>query len=347
MLRGSKEAVPSLSPPPLDRPLTRIAVGGFGDGWNAYPHSMAWFKWALYVGTTRANLCSIKAARPPGFVFWPIKCPDDVYDIDRRAEIWRFDPEVGSWERVYTSPWADDAGRVPRDIGYRGMRVFRGLSDADEALYVLTWSPSKSGKPSIMLRTTDGRQFVPTKPHESDASVTTYRALCVFNGRLFTSPAGRTAGWKGGKHQGVEDCAVGQAVVLENAEPLNRSWKLANIPSFGPYLPWDKFPPELALACRYLSLEDLAARHSGCELWRSQDGVTWQPVTQDGFGSGYNFGIRRLASTPRGLFVGTANPFGPEVAYTDERGNWNYRPNPRGGLEIWWLPRGRENTPSE
>ena len=111
------------APPSLERPLTRIAEGGFGDGWNAYPHSMAWFRGALYVGTTRANLCSIKAARPPGFVFWPIRCPDDVYDIDRRAEIWRFDPGEGSWQRIYQSPWADSAGLVPRDIGYRGMRV--------------------------------------------------------------------------------------------------------------------------------------------------------------------------------------------------------------------------------
>jgi hypothetical protein len=478
-----------------DRHLSRIAEGGFGDGWNAYPHSMAWFKGALYVGTTRANLCSIKAARPPGFVFWPIRCPDDVYDIDRRAEIWRFVPGEASWERVYQSPWADSAGRVPRDIGYRGMNVFRGASDEDEALHVLTWSPSKSAQPSIMLRSTDGREFVPVTPHEEDSSVTTYRALCSFNGRLFTSPAGRTAGWSGGKHLGVNDCAVGQAVVLENADPARTAWKLANTPSFGdrenlavfdlhafnghlyagtvsatgfqlwktdgqgeppykwtrvltrgafrgplnegvatlcahgdhlyvgsgiqsggydrslnigpaaaeilrvspddsweivvgcprktpagfktpisrfgpgfdnffagyfwtsvshdgwlymgtydwsvfvPYLPIEKWPGRMLKACRYASLEELAAGRAGCELWRTRDGVSWDPLTQNGFGNPYNYGIRRLVSSPQGLFVGTANPFGPEVASTDPAGQWNYHPNPRGGLEVWWLRR--------
>ena len=489
-------------PASIERPFVRIAEAGFGDGWNSYPHSMAWFRDALYVGTTRANLCSIKAARPPGFVFWPIRCPDDVYEIDRRAEIWRFAPSEGTWERVYKSPWyvppggnpdAPAAQRVPRDIGYRGMKVFRGVSDETEALYVLTWSPSKSGQPSIMLRSTDGREFVPTTPHEEDSTVTTYRALCAYKGRLFTAPAGRTAGWKGGKHMGVEDCAVGQAVVLENADPLRRPWRVVNVPSFGdrgnlavfdlhafndylyagtvnaqgfqlwktdaegeppykwvkvltqgahrgplnegiatlcahgehlyigtgiqsggydrplnigpaaaeilrvaaddswdvvvgsprktprgfkspisrfgpgfnnffagyfwtsgshdgwlymgtydwshfyPYMPQEKFPARMARACRYVSLEQLPASRAGCELWRTRDGERWEALTDNGFGNRYNFGIRRLVSTPHGLFVGVANPFGPEVSYKNEQGQWDYRPNPRGGLEVWWL----------
>jgi hypothetical protein len=499
------------SPPAGECHFTRIAEGGFGDGWNSYPHSMAWFRGALYVGTTRANLCSIKAARPPGLVFWPIRCPDDVYAIDRRAEIWRFDPGDSRWERVYQSPWytaperaggegSTSATGVPRDIGYRGMRVFRGLSDEQEALYVLTWSPSKTGQPSIMLRSTDGREFVPLQPHEEDSTVTTYRALCSFKGRLFTAPAGRTAGWQAGRHMGAEDCAVGQAVVLENADPLRGPWTMANVPSFGdrgnlavfdlhayndhlyagtvnaggfqlwktdgegkppyrwsrvltsgayrgplnegvatlcahggylyigtgiqrggydrplnigpaaaeilrvgpddswdvivgsprktpmglksplsrfgpgfdnffagyfwtsvsddgwlymgtydwsvlyPYIPADKFPARMAKAVHYLSLDQLAAGRAGCELWRTRDGIKWEPLTRDGFGNAYNFGIRRLASTPHGLFVGTANPFGPEVGQLDDDGQWRYRPNPRGGLEVWWLRRDPQRT---
>ena len=41
-----------------------------------------------------------------------------------------------------------------------------------------------------------------------------------------------------------------------------------------------------------------------------------------------------MVSTPHGLFVGTANPFAPEVAVERVAG-WNYEDNPRGGLEIW------------
>lgn len=484
----------------LASPFAKIAHGGFGDGWNAYAHSMAWFQGALYVGTTRANLCSIKAVRPSGLVHWPIRCPDDVYDVDRRAEIWRFDPSDASWLRVFQAPWVEpEPGlQVPREIGYRAMCAFRGSSDAAEALYVLTWSPSKTGKPSIMLRSENGRDFAPVKPQEDDPGVNTYRALCVFKGRLFTAPAGRTAGWRGRQHLGVDDCAVGEAVVLENADPRNRPWRLANPPSFGDpanltvfdlavfddhlyaatvnrsgfqlwktsaegeppyrwqrvltegayrgplnegaatlcahgdhlyvgtgiqnggfnrahgigpasaellrltaedswelvvgsprstpegfkspisglgpgfdnffagyfwnacshdgslyvgsydwsvflsYLPIDRWPRHVARLFRYLDVEDLSIRRAGCDLWCSRDGVRWEYVTRNGFGNPYNYGIRRMVSSPHGLFVGTANPFGPEVARPDEKGRWRYEPNPRGGLEVWWSRRDPE-----
>jgi len=61
----------------------------------------------------------------------------------------------------------------------------------------------------------------------------------------------------------------------------------------------------------------LAARIShefGCDLWMSEDGEKWLEVTRDGFGDKSNFGIRTLASTPFGLFVGTATEFsGTEI----------------------------------
>jgi hypothetical protein len=83
-------------------------------------------------------------------------------------------------------------------------------------------------------------------------------------------------------------------------------------------------------------MNELVDRQAGCDLWRSRDGRDWEFITRDGFGSRYNYGVRRMVSSPHGLFVGTANPFGPEVARPDAAGKWEYAPNPRGGLEIWW-----------
>lgn len=82
------------------------------------------------------------------------------------------------------------------------------------------------------------------------------------------------------------------------------------------------------------SLERFMERLGGCELWRSTDGDNWMPVTRNGFGNRYNLGIRALVSTPHGLFAGTANPFGPQVAVRSGDG-WKYQHNPRGGLEVW------------
>ena len=47
----------------------------------------------------------------------------------------------------------------------------------------------------------------------------------------------------------------------------------------------------------------------GFYLWTTDDGLTWWPVTVDGFGSPHNYGGRTLKATSQGLFVGTANPF--------------------------------------
>jgi len=72
----------------------------------------------------------------------------------------------------------------------------------------------------------------------------------------------------------------------------------------------------------------------GCDLWRSRDGAIWKPITMTGFTTFFNFGIRSMASTPYGLFVGCSNPYGPEVAVRRNTG-WHYEKNPRGGCEIW------------
>jgi hypothetical protein len=85
---------------------------------------------------------------------------------------------------------------------------------------------------------------------------------------------------------------------------------------------------------RWLGLENLVNFDGGFDLFRSRDGVRWTPVTTNGFGNRYNYGARTLVGTPYGLFVGTANPFGPNVAVQTANG-FMYAPNPRGGAEVW------------
>ncbi|NJM97114.1 MAG: hypothetical protein HC800_07970 [Phormidesmis sp. RL_2_1] len=81
-------------------------------------------------------------------------------------------------------------------------------------------------------------------------------------------------------------------------------------------------------------VEAVIAKEGGCDLWKTQDGDHWEPVTITGFENPYNCGIRKLLSTPMGLAVGTVNPFGPVVA-KEKNGQWEYVPNPRGGAEVW------------
>ncbi|OLC55790.1 MAG: hypothetical protein AUH92_01405 [Acidobacteria bacterium 13_1_40CM_4_69_4] len=85
---------------------------------------------------------------------------------------------------------------------------------------------------------------------------------------------------------------------------------------------------------RLIGAQKIVDREAGFDLWRSPDGVRWFEVCRDGFGNPYNYGVRTLLGRDTGLFVGTANPFGPEVAVQTASG-WTYAPNPRGGLEVW------------
>ncbi|HVT34534.1 MAG TPA: hypothetical protein VHE37_03045, partial [Nevskiaceae bacterium] len=81
-----------------ERDFRLTCDSGFGDGWNHYAHSMAWFEGKLYVGTTRGSTVALKTNDPPpDWSPWPVDCPNDPYDIDRRAQIWQYTPASGAW----------------------------------------------------------------------------------------------------------------------------------------------------------------------------------------------------------------------------------------------------------
>jgi SAM-dependent methyltransferase len=104
------------------------------------------------------------------------------------------------------------------------------------------------------------------------------------------------------------------------------------------YVDWTQRRPDSRRAMS--SQGDVAAmvdNLAGCELWCTFDGTRWEPVTRTGFGNPYNYGARTLQATEHGLFVGTANPFGPQVAVGNPGGGWAYVDNPEGGLEVWRL----------
>ena len=73
----------------------------------------------------------------------------------------------------------------------------------------------------------------------------------------------------------------------------------------------------------------------GFDVWRSVDGTRWAPLTRNGFGNRFNFGVRTILGTPKGLFIGGANPFGPRVAVRHADG-YRYEDNTRGGCDIFY-----------
>ncbi|MFO0752034.1 MAG: hypothetical protein U0411_01745 [Thermodesulfovibrionales bacterium] len=466
------------------RDFRLIACGGFGDGLNNYAHSMAWFKGHLYVGTTRGNFPLMKARLPIGLSPWPVECPRNPFDLDLRAEIWRYSPHDDRWERVYKAPTITGShGKpIPRELGYRGMQVYQAGENAAPALFVSAWSPAKGPGP-LLLRSEDGRNFEPTcEPGLIGLPVTTIRTLIQFKGRLYTTPAGSRGG---------NPNVSAHSVVYESRDPAEGRWEAVSEFGFGdfanktvfemagfgdhlyvgtlnlegyqiwrttaegaaPYR-WEKIieygayrgkfnqcvlsmlpfkgalyvgsaiqgggidsqnkigpaPPELIRIfpdgrwdlivgeeretpagykkplsgylpgfdnffngyfwrlCEhggwlYLSTFEWSSilgyaqrktwpeaftnlvnrvgeqfimdRQSGFDLYRSCDGENWVPVTTNGMGNPYNMGLRTMVSSPRGLFLGTANPFGPKVLPLNGD---RYLHNPRGGCEVFFAP---------
>jgi len=463
------------------RDFELVAKGGFGDGLNAYAHSMAWFNGHLYVGTTRGNFPFMKLRLPIGMDVWPVECPEDPYSLDMRAEIWRYDPLTDEWERVYKSPiiTGSHGKPIPRELGLRGMLVYDGKPDEPPALFVSTWSPARGPGP-LLLRSEDGRHFEPTcEPGLVGLPVTTIRTITQFKGRLFTTPAGSRGGNPNvsahsvvyesrdparGGWEPVSDFGFGDAgnktifemvgmgdhlyvgtfnlegfqiwrstvdgeppytwerVVEKGAYrgPLNQcvlsmypfkgalyigggiqgggidtqngvgpappemirvfpdgQWDLivgdsrdtpeGYKPAMSGYMPgfnnffngyfwrmcehdgwlymgtfdWSsvlgyanrrKWPEAFVNIVNFMDAKTIMDNQSGFDLYRSFDGANWVPVTTNGMNNKYNMGLRTMVSSPHGLFLGTANPFGPKVM---PLGGDRYVPNPRGGCEIF------------
>jgi nucleoside-diphosphate-sugar epimerase len=116
---------------------------------------------------------------------------------------------------------------------------------------------------------------------------------------------------------------------------VHEGWLYASTFDWSVFLPYARRPSLAARRMmRRLGVDRIIRQGGGFELWRTQDGVNWIPVTKNGLGNPYNYGARTLVSTPHGLFLGTANPFGPDVA-AKLATDWIYIPNPNGGAEVW------------
>jgi nucleoside-diphosphate-sugar epimerase len=85
---------------------------------------------------------------------------------------------------------------------------------------------------------------------------------------------------------------------------------------------------------KMMGVDKLIEVGGGFDLWRTRDGVNWVPVSLNGMGNPFNYGGRTMVSSPDGLFIGTANPFAPEVAIVNGASR-TYIANPDGGAEVW------------
>jgi len=269
-----------------------VATGGFGDPRNDYAWSMAWFNGALYVGTSRSELCveywTLQFYFPDQSWYTTnpgsgLSCPASIYDADLRAEIWRYTPKTGKWERVYESPMDIPNPRAPgkfvaRDIGFRGMVVYHE-PHGKQALYVAGVTADEyipelaNDYPPRLLRTTNGRKFVPVNGAPDTIhnqlgfqKPITYRAMQVVDGRLFVTASGGL---------------TGDGVVLEVKDPASFAPTFAQVtPSTMRVFELQAFHGQL-----YAGTGDDKTGY-GVYKWDLQADDPWQPIVTGGAGRG-------------------------------------------------------------
>lgn len=209
---------------------------GFGDGLNHYAHSMAWFEGALFVGTTRGIIHGNKVIKPqPDLKPWPVDCPDDINKVPRRTEIWRYNPHLSHWQRVFRSPLVRgrDGRDWPRYIGLRGMTVYQGAGDSKPCLYIATWSPLMTDPPDI-LRSEDGIEFLPTARPPFDDNVRSFRTMEPYDGRLHTSPTSSAQlAKKDFRDRDSQDSVSGDATIYATDDIPGARWHPVNEEGFG------------------------------------------------------------------------------------------------------------------
>lgn len=282
-----------------------IATEGAGRTANTTAHSMAFFRGALYLGSSCAN----------------------VSGSDASPRILRFAEQTGEWETVYEPPLIEPSvrsqvpdrqivshlkgssrlgqrrkrqseGRVPRDSGYRSMRVFQGKSDPEPALYVS--SISRSG--GALLRSVDGNSFEQVgEPGLGNPDVYSFRGLTALGGRLFAAPAGTVT------DEYLDRNLAPEAKVYVCDDPGAGTWREASEIAFGD--PTNEGIYTLGTAHGHV-YAGTANPARGFQLWRTaatgEPPYQWEPVVIDGAGVfNHNLAVTAMAEFNGALYVGS------------------------------------------
>lgn len=205
---------------------------------------------------------------------------------------------------------SDGAGR-PLDEGVQRSTISGAMEQFGDRMYISigeTRSFTRDASPEMIWLEADGSfglvMGVPREP----STMSAYPGFeCESEGGLCVPESGSGPGWGGGG----PDWTDGSAEYVWDFE-VHEGYLYATTFVNGTLNP----NPAMSAA----EAEALAAGGAGFDLWRTSNGVTWEQVFDDGLGNPLNSGGRTMASSPDGLYVGTAN---------------SNTVHPLGGTEVW------------
>jgi hypothetical protein len=320
-------------------------------------------------GLGNPQISTLRALVPfDGHLFVAPAGAGKAWNSTKKAIVLRsVDPVQGVWEPACAPGFGDTS-----NTGIFEMQVFNGCLYAgtfnNSAGYQIWKTPATGRKPCSWTK------VIERGAHRGNKNEMAM-SMCVFNDALYVGSGIQNGGYDRTYRvgpaaselirihpDGTWDLVVGDPRQTPQGRKLPLSGMLAGCNNFfngyfwrmvshkgslylgtfdwSVFLPYARSPAMFEWLRDYIDLEgawNIAQTRGGFDLWRTNNGVKWFPVTTRGFGNPYNYGARTMISTPCGLFVGTANPFGPKVA-VQLPARWMYVPNPRGGAEVWHAP---------
>jgi hypothetical protein len=284
------------------RDVRRIAPPGFGSDRNLMAWSMAVFRDTLYVGTCNWRFDEFRDWEKWAFSRGPI-------DTSEGAEVWRMQipagrgAEAGTWTRVLRSGLGD-----PYNHGIRNMTV------VGDHLYAITANHTNGFE---IWRTSDGRDWGPVMTGGfGNKANTSGRGLVVFDGRIYVGTENKDSGaeiWRAPVERAGKESDWERVL----GDDVSRSW-YAELTPFEGHL----YAASLMTYTSVAENDALGDTHPGCFILRSRNGVDWEVVMADAFGSTNNQGMISSVVFRDRIYFGTTNVSGGEIHSSADGVKW-------------------------
>lgn len=215
-------------------------------------------------------------------------------NVDTGGELWRYGDEATSapgWTKIAT--FADDTSVAE-------LTVF------DNCLYAGTWDFTDSFSFYKVNGINDFNNVTPTAaqyPQLAGLSNLGVMKLVNFNGMVYLGTVNYENGF----------------TLMRSANPMDTgSWEIISIDGLGDMsnaYTWtmEVWQGKLVLGTfnsgLYGGMYGPLPLDGRAELWCSSDGLNWDLLMDDGFGSEYTYGIRSMVATEDTLYMGTASNF--------------------------------------
>lgn len=324
----------------------QLTDNGFGKNSNFATRGLEIFNGELYIGTQNMlfpNSMSLEQQQiglaatsvfPDYFSLWgeltrlPVRVAVHFMTFaSQGCEIWKYNYSTDALTKVIGS---DSISGISAGFDYHFNAAASILKEFKGHLYVGTWNtpigsvlkPDRKG--CEIWRSSDGIHWQQVVGHNAPYAKGGFGnpdnsgawSIEEFNGQLYVG----TMNWDFSDTGGCEvwrssDGLVWEQVVDHGYKPLMSDDTKKAINTYA----WamEVFQDELYMGTFNSRLWLFNEEGTGCQLWKTKDGASWEKVDlpdgmggyQDGFGEGENYGIRRMVIYNDELYFGIASSF--------------------------------------